>query len=224
MATAEIRPVTIVVDSAETASGIPRLLQKRAGVTLDMQRLECGDYLPHPTCVVERKSDHDFAASILDGRLFSQLALMQAEFPLVVLLVEGDVHTTTSEIADESLHGALSYIAVLAGVRLLYSRSAADSSALIHRFALHLHHGLGYEIPLRTAKPKDMSVLTQYLVEGLPGVGPGRARALVEHFGSVRRLMAASHAEIAGAPGLGPKTADRIIELLDWQRKGASRR
>jgi len=113
---------------------------------------------------------------------------------------------------------------VLAGVRLLYSRSPRDSSALIYRFALHLTHGLGYEIALRTAKPKDMSVLTQYLVEGLPGVGPGRARALVEHFGSVRQLMAASHVEIAQAPGIGPKTAERIVELLDWQRRGASRR
>lgn len=219
MTKVEVRPVTIIVDAAESASGIPAMLSRRPGVTIETRRLESGDYIPHPAWVVERKSNSDFAASIMDGRLFSQVKLMQAEQQTVVLLIEGDVHATNSAIADESLHGALSWLLTGEGVRLVYSRSTADSAGLIFRMALHLSHGLGYEIPLRVAKPKDMPVLAQYLVEGLPGVGPGRARALVEHFGSVRALMSATEQDMARAPGIGPKTAARIIELLEWRGK-----
>jgi len=49
----------------------------------------------------------------------------------------------------------------------------------------------------------------------VPGLGPKRVRALLSHFGSMKRLRAASADEISGAPGVGPALARAIRDHLD---------
>ena len=47
-----------------------------------------------------------------------------------------------------------------------------------------------------------------------PGVGPARRRALLAHFGSAERFLAASQEELEGVPGLPPKTARAVYAQL----------
>lgn len=71
-----------------------------------------------------------------------------------------------------------------------------------HRFAI-THH--------RQRRSKAMTVSA---LDGLPGVGPARQRALLQAFGSVKRLRAASSEEIAAVPGIGPVLAGEIHQHL----------
>ncbi len=64
-----------------------------------------------------------------------------------------------------------------------------------HRFAI-THH--------RTRRDRAM---TSSLLDGLPGVGPARKRALLRHFGSPEAILAASREELQAVPGLPAKTA-----------------
>jgi excinuclease ABC subunit C len=48
----------------------------------------------------------------------------------------------------------------------------------------------------------------------VPGLGPARRAALLKHFGSVRKLRAASADEIAAVPGFGPATASAVVTAL----------
>lgn len=48
----------------------------------------------------------------------------------------------------------------------------------------------------------------------IPGLGPKRVQALLKNFGSVARLRAASLAELAAAPGVGPKLGEQILAHL----------
>jgi excinuclease ABC subunit C len=48
----------------------------------------------------------------------------------------------------------------------------------------------------------------------VPGLGPARRKTLLKHFGSVRKLGAASTEEIAEVPGIGPKLAVTISAAL----------
>jgi excinuclease ABC subunit C len=48
----------------------------------------------------------------------------------------------------------------------------------------------------------------------LPGVGPKTARALFDHFGTVRAIREADVSELAKAPGMGPARAARLHETL----------
>lgn len=207
------KPVTIVADSRESRSGIALRLAKIPGVTLQQSELASGDYLLGNGVAVERKAATDFVLSLMEGRLFDQLARMSIEHERAVVLIEGDIYETRSAIAPESLDGALSYISLLSGASLIHSPSVARTPFLLHRMAQHIQHGLGYLVPIRGPRPKGPAA-AQYLLEGLPTVGPKAAQLLLAHFGSPRAVFASSREDLLSVKGIGPKSADAILAAL----------
>ena len=71
-----------------------------------------------------------------------------------------------------------------------------------HRFAIALH---------RTRRSKSM---TTSALDGVPGLGETRRKALLRHFGSIKRLSAATAEEITVVAGIGPRTAEAIVLAL----------
>jgi excinuclease ABC subunit C len=71
-----------------------------------------------------------------------------------------------------------------------------------HRFAI-THH-----------RSRRDSAMTGSLLDGLPGIGPVRKRALLTHFGSPDAILAASREELQAAPGVPGKVARDIHALL----------
>ncbi|MDQ0374669.1 excinuclease ABC subunit UvrC [Cellulomonas humilata] len=71
-----------------------------------------------------------------------------------------------------------------------------------HRFAITAH---------RKRRSKGM---TTSVLDGVPGLGPARQAALLRHFGSVKRLRAASVEEIASVQGMGDRTAAAVVAAL----------
>jgi excinuclease ABC subunit C len=71
-----------------------------------------------------------------------------------------------------------------------------------HRFALGFHR------QRRDAQAKES------IFDDLPGIGPARRRALLRHFGSAERFLAASQDELEGVPGMPAKTAREIYAQL----------
>ena len=72
-----------------------------------------------------------------------------------------------------------------------------------HRFAIGYH---------RTVRSKAQ---TRSILDGIPGVGPARRKALLRVFASGRGVREASAEEIAAVPGIGPELAVRIRAHLD---------
>jgi excinuclease ABC subunit C len=72
-----------------------------------------------------------------------------------------------------------------------------------HRFAIEHHRG-------RRDRAMTVSVLDE-----LKGVGPVRKRALLQHFGSPERFLAASREELEAVPGVPGKLARQIHEQLN---------
>ena len=71
-----------------------------------------------------------------------------------------------------------------------------------HRFAVGFHR------QRRDAKARES------IFDTLQGVGPARRRALLRHFGSAERFLAATQEELEGVPDLPAKTARRIYAQL----------
>jgi excinuclease ABC subunit C len=71
-----------------------------------------------------------------------------------------------------------------------------------HRFALGFHR------QRRDSKAKES------IFDTLQGVGPARRRALLQHFGSAERFLAATQEELEGVPGMPQKTARSIYAQL----------
>jgi excinuclease ABC subunit C len=71
-----------------------------------------------------------------------------------------------------------------------------------HRFAITYH------------RTKRSAALTVSELDGVPGLGQARRATLLRHFGSVRKLRAATVSEIAELPGFGRRTAESIYAAL----------
>ena len=56
--------------------------------------------------------------------------------------------------------------------------------------------------------------MTRSALDGIPGLGESRRKALLTRFGSVKRIRAASVDELAETPGIGPALAERIAAEL----------
>src|SRR6187200_776548 len=71
-----------------------------------------------------------------------------------------------------------------------------------HRFALGFH------------RQRRDSRAHESILDALPGVGPARRRALIRHFGSPERILAAGPEEFEGVPGVPAKTGRQIYAAL----------
>ena len=71
-----------------------------------------------------------------------------------------------------------------------------------HRFAIAQH---------RRRRSKGM---TASALDDVPGLGPARRKALLDRFGSVKKLRAASVEEIASVRGMGRRTAEAVVAAL----------
>lgn len=71
-----------------------------------------------------------------------------------------------------------------------------------HRFAI-THH-----------RERRAKAMTGSALDDIEGLGPGRRKALMKHFGSVRAVRAASVDDVAQVPGIGRSTAESIVAAL----------
>src|SRR4051812_734317 len=71
-----------------------------------------------------------------------------------------------------------------------------------HRFAITYH------------RQRRSRTMTESALDGVPGLGEAKRKALLKHFGSLKRLKNASVDEIAALPGFGPRTAASVVAAL----------
>jgi excinuclease ABC subunit C len=71
-----------------------------------------------------------------------------------------------------------------------------------HRFAITFH------------RQRRSKAMTTSQLDGIPGLGASRQKALLRHFGSVRRLRQAEADDIMAVPGIGPSLATAIATHL----------
>lgn len=205
----------LMVDSRETRSGMLTLLQTM-GVPVATAEMSAGDYSIGPY-LIERKTAADMAASILDGRLFEQAEAVCVSAERPMLLIEGDVTRIASQIQSEAMMGAISALTVFWQLQVIQLPDMNTSARFLARLHKHITQGLGYEVSTRTDKPSvhPDGAASQYLVSGLPGVGPELARRLIAHFGNARSVFHASADDLCACKGVGATTARKIVEALD---------
>lgn len=72
-----------------------------------------------------------------------------------------------------------------------------------HRFAITFH------------RKRRSASMTRSALDDIPGLGPTRQKRLLTHFGSLKRIRAASAEEISGVHGIGPALAASIVAALE---------
>ena len=203
-----------VVDFRETPSGIIDLMRAR-GIDVQTKHVTCGDVILDGVVTVERKTAGDFIVSIIDGRLFRQVANLKKNCDHPVLLIEGNPFRTGLKVSRSAIRGALLNVQTVWNVPVVYSRSIEDSIELMLIMA-HQFKKLSTVMPLRAGyRPHRLSTRQLYVLQGFPGIGPHLAKRLLNHFGSVAAVLAASSETLKGVKGVGGVTAETIREVLD---------
>ncbi len=159
--------------------------------------LQQADRSPH-----DPERDESFAALpdliLIDGGRGQLSAGMRALAPLVERGTT--VIGLAKRIEEVFVPGRSSPVAVPRDSEALRLLQRVRDEA--HRFALDFH---------RARRGKAM---TRSLLDELPGVGPVRKRALLDHFGSPDRLVIASREELEAVPGIPGKLAREIHRQL----------
>jgi ERCC4-type nuclease len=163
---------------------------------------------------VERKSVEDFLESLLDGRLFQQARQLVA-YPRPILIIEGTGLTTSRNIPRGSIYGALASLTTDFGISVITVEDPQETIQLLAAIAKREQTEPRRDISLRPNKVTLNDVeQRRFILEGLPHVSGVLARRLLDHFGSVERVMSATKEELMQVDGVGRKTAEDIRKVL----------
>lgn len=210
-------PITIEVDHREPLE-IDAFLAQVENCTVTRTTLEVADFRLNGTILVERKAATDFKLSVEDGRLFDQaqrIGFTPDAFGIVLL--EGDVFLGNPGMLYSATTGAISCLSMIQGLCVITTLDLRHTAYALAKFAQHHRNGLGYELPLRKDKPKQLLDAACYVLEGISGVSAGLAADLLRHFGSIQAIANASEAELKAVKGIGPKTATSIFSTFRSQ-------
>jgi len=180
-------------DGPDDFASMEEVLSRRAA-----RYLEQHDLSPH-----DGKRDDSFAALpalvVIDGGKGQLAAGMRALRPFV------DRGVTVVGLAKR-----LEEVYVPGRAAPLDLAADSEASKLLqrvrdeaHRFAIEHHRG------------RRDRAMTGSVLDELKGVGPVRKRALLSHFGTPERLLAASREELESVPGVPGKVAREIHEQLN---------
>jgi Fanconi anemia group M protein len=203
------------MDYREKNSGVGEILARQHKIAVASSSLAAGDYVINDEIAVERKTALDFVQSIIDGRLFKQAAQMSRFFESSLMIIEGkDIYSTTVDIHPHAVKGALISIAMTWRIPILFTDDGEDT-ALLLRLLADQNAAMSCELSCRPGRrPKRMRKRQLYILQGLPHVGPRLAIQLLDHFGSVEKVMTAPEEELRQIPKLGRIKAQKIRDAV----------
>jgi DNA excision repair protein ERCC-4 len=203
--------IEIVVDDREQASGLVEVFSALEYVSVRIERLTLGDYLIDDRLIVERKTMADLVASIKDGRLFSQACRLADSDLLTAILLEGTaMDLANSEMRRAAIQGALINVTLYLGIPLLRSKTNEESARLMIYAAKQGRAIAQHTLPRRGRRAKGKRAVQSRILQGLPQVGPKRAKRLLDHFGSVEKTITAETEQLRKVEGIGEWVADTM--------------
>ncbi|MFQ5710482.1 MAG: ERCC4 domain-containing protein [Candidatus Geothermarchaeales archaeon] len=206
--------IRLVVDHREARSPVTDFL-RAPDVEVSLDSLPLGDYVVSERVLVERKTVDDFAASLMDGRLFQQVRGLRDAVELPILLIEGATEDITKRIGEKSYIGAMASVLLDFRTPVVRTTSPKETALVLQGMARREQTAERREVALRPERKPLSDLETQrYIVAGLPGVDAVLASRLLERFGTVEEVFRASVEELVGVRGIGRKTAERIREIL----------
>lgn len=177
---------------------------------------------------VQRKEVRDLVASVRGDRIAREIG--QAEgLAAAILVIEGDWRWDASGRSGRcrgwtraQLDGLLLSFQVEHGWKVMHSTSLADTAALLHRieawFAKATHGSLSRRPKPRASEARwgeqGHRATGIHILQSVDGMGPTRAAAVFDHFGSVPLRWSCTQEEMLAVPGIGPGRVKKMWEAI----------
>jgi ERCC4-related helicase/ERCC4-type nuclease/intein/homing endonuclease len=202
----------IVVDSREKSNRIIKQLMDK-GVDIELKQLTYGDYILSEEIGVEFKTKKDFVDSLLDGRMFEQASALARNFtkPLYVVQGEEDLFSIRN-VNSKAILGALASIATSFRIPVIFTKDTEETSDLF--YSILKKQDRKFEVNQHAHKPKDGKDLQEYIVGGLPNIGPTVAKSLLKHFETIQNITNASIDDLSQVDMMGAVKAKGIYDIV----------
>jgi len=204
-----VGPWTILIDHRERGSGVSQALE-RLGLSIEVVALDVGDYIVAERVGAERKTIRDLHRSIAERRLWRQVAGLRCDFHRAFLIIEG-AHLDHGAVSREGVRGALLAVTEL-GVTVVRSAHPSDTALWLARIAARSQRTK----PRRVSRslPHGRPPTPSNILASLPGISFRAAESLLDRFGSIAGIAAATRTDLLDVPGVGERRADTLLELL----------
>ena len=208
--------VRIAVDDRERSSGVAEALWQRPGVSIAIHRLNLSDYQVDDSLIVERKTLADFALSVRDCRLFTQVGRLTRQRRMrTCLILEGtpDRYPRLA-IQKPAFQGALITVTLVFGLPVLRSATPKGTADLILYAANQLQRREVRPPRRRGFKVAGNRRRQILMLQAIPEIGPKKAELLLDAFGSPAEIASAPIDALSNVDGIGPKAARSIRRVF----------
>lgn len=216
----------VIIDSREAVQA-PSIAEglRKLGVETVQETLEAGDYaIPvEEGYVIERKTVQNFVADVKLGRLWFELdKLKRVENmrPIVAIVGSLSLVEKFTKWKPSQVLGTINSIIFDWNIPVVFLPSNFWVAHYIYTLAKQSEFEEKRPVPINV-KPKLETLEEQilYVVESLPGVSSARARSLIKHFKSVKRIANASIKELIEVEDIGEVTAEKIWKVFNTELK-----
>ena len=169
---------------------------------------------------IERKTIGDFLNSIIDKRILTQLIALKENFPLQLLIIEGEENIySIRNFHPNSIRGMLSSIAIDFQIPTIFTKNYRDTAAYLSLIAKRLEKPRKNISLVGKRKPLTLKEQQEYIIESMPGIGSNLARALLTKFKSVKNIINAKEDKLKKVEKIGEKKSKILREIIDSEYK-----
>jgi Fanconi anemia group M protein len=201
----------IVIDYREKNSLVASYLVKQ-GFPIEFKELKIGDYIVKDV-VIERKTIQDFLGSMINHRLLNQIEeLKQYENKLLIIegISEEELYTDDKEgIHSNAIRGFLLSILLKHKIPIIFSKNSEDTAKFINILSKKKEKELNLNAKKKTLNKKEQ---LQFIIESFPGVGPIKAKKLLNKFGTIQNIILSSTEDLKDILGIQAEYIKEIIE------------
>jgi Fanconi anemia group M protein len=202
---------TIIIDYREKNSLVASHLLK-LGFEVEFKELKIGDYIVK-NVIIERKTVSDFISSMINHRLLNQIEELK-QFENKLLIIEGISEKELypeedSSINANAIRGFLLSILLKHKIPIIFSKNSEDTAKFINVLSKKKEKEINLNAKKKTLNKKEQ---LQFIVESFPGVGPKKAKKLLEKFGSIQNIILAPTEDLKEVLGIQAENIREIIE------------
>ena len=227
----------LVIDSRERAGsklvGLVEAKAKSMNISFEKKWIEVGDYVYDDVCF-EAKSAIDFLGSVMSKRLWTQIDNMDRCYKTNIVIIYGSMadainnlkSNTKSKIPEPARSimlsnkflGGIGKIILDTDVKPVWVRNEEDAAKIITAVCKMKpidREAIRPEVFRRIATD-DLRI---DVLVGIKGVSAKKAKELLKKFGSISEIAHHSAIEIAEIEGIGSTVANRILTVLESERR-----
>jgi ERCC4-type nuclease len=201
----------IIIDYREKNSLVASYLVKQ-NFEIEFKELKIGDYIVKDT-IIERKTVQDFLNSMINHRLLNQIEeLKQYENKLIIIegISEQELYSEENKgINANAIRGFLLSIVLKHKIPVIFSQNQEDTAKFINVLSNKKEKEINLNAKKKTLNRKEQ---LQFIIESFPGIGPKKAKKLLEKFGSIQNVILASTEDLKEILGIHAGIVREIIE------------